>query len=90
MELVRASIFPDREDREHETVRILFRAFLTPCRERNMAHHIAGIDVHKKLLVVVVVDVAKPDVVLHHGIFGTGASELNRLDAPIQRGGSGD
>jgi hypothetical protein len=60
LELVRASIFPAREDREHETVRILFRAFLAPCLERNMAHHIAGIDVHKKLLVVVVVDVAKP------------------------------
>ena len=29
-----------------------------------MAHHIAGIDVYTKLLVVVVVDVAKPDVVL--------------------------
>lgn len=46
-----------------------------------MRHKIAGIDVHKKLLVVVVVDVTKPDVVLERGRFGTGAAELGRLSA---------
>jgi hypothetical protein len=59
-----------------------------PGEEYGSSH--SGIDVHKKLLVVVVVDVAKPDVVLQHGKFGTGASELSRLAAPIQRGGSSD
>jgi hypothetical protein len=29
-----------------------------PCQESDMAHNIAGIDVHKKLLVVVVVNSA--------------------------------
>lgn len=44
-----------------------------------MAHNIAGIDVHKKLLVVVVVNSAKPEVLLGSGRFGTGSAELGRL-----------
>ena len=40
---------------------------------------LAGIDVHKKLLVVVVAESASPDVVLHKGRFGTGHAELQRL-----------
>lgn len=46
-----------------------------------MSHKIAGIDVHKKLLVVVVVDAAEPDVVLQSHKFGTGAAELGHLTA---------
>ena len=46
-----------------------------------MSHNIAGIDVHKKLLVVVVIDLAQPDVVLDSRRFGTGAGELQHLAA---------
>ena len=52
-----------------------------------MAHKIAGIDVHKKLLVVVVTDAAKPDAVLQSGKFGTGAAELGRLSAWLREQG---
>ena len=46
-----------------------------------MSHNIAGIDVHKKLLVVVIADSAKPDVPLQSRKFGTGAAELRHLSA---------
>jgi hypothetical protein len=46
-----------------------------------MSHNIAAIDVHKKLLVVVVADVAHPDVPLQSRRFGTGAGELSHLSA---------
>lgn len=46
-----------------------------------MSHNIAGIDVHKKLLVVVIVDAAKPDVPLQSRRFGTGSGELRHLSA---------
>jgi transposase len=52
-----------------------------------MAHNIAGIDVHKKLLVVVVVDAAKPDLVLQSDRFGAGAAELGRLSAWLRQQG---
>jgi len=52
-----------------------------------MAHSIAGIDVHKKLLVVVVVDAAKPDVVLQNRRFGTGSGELRHLSAWLSQHG---
>ena len=44
-----------------------------------MSHNIAGIDVHKKLLVVVIVDAAQPDVPLQSRRFGTGSAELRGL-----------
>jgi len=44
-----------------------------------MSHNIAGIDVHKKLLVAVIVDRAQPDVVLQSRRFGAGAAERNHL-----------
>lgn len=44
-----------------------------------MSHNVAGIDIHKKLLVVVIVDIARPDVVLQSQRFGTGSAELRRL-----------
>lgn len=44
-----------------------------------MSHNIAGIDIHKKLLVVVIVEAAEPDVPLQSRRFGTGAAELSRL-----------
>lgn len=44
-----------------------------------MSHNIAGIDIHKKLLVVVMVDAAEPDVPLQSRRFGTGAAELSHL-----------
>ena len=46
-----------------------------------MSHTIAGIDVHKKLLVVVIVDAEEPDVPLQSRRFGTGSAELHRLSA---------
>lgn len=52
-----------------------------------MAHKLAGIDVHKKLLVVVVVDAAKPEVVLESRRFGTGAAELQHLLAWLKEQG---
>src|SRR5512140_2039271 len=44
-----------------------------------MLQNIAGIDVHKKLLVVVIIDPARPDVVLQSRRFGTGSAELRHL-----------
>ena len=46
-----------------------------------MSYTIAGIDVHKKLLVVVVIDSAQPEVVVESRKFGTGAAELRHLSA---------
>lgn len=46
-----------------------------------MTHNIAGIDVHKKLLVVVITDSAQPDVPLQSRRFGTGSAELRHLSA---------
>ena len=46
-----------------------------------MPQNIAGIDVHKKLLVVIIADPAKPDVVLQSRRFGTGSAELQHLSA---------
>lgn len=40
---------------------------------------LAGIDVHKKLLVVAVGETEAPEVVLYKGKFGTGHAELQRL-----------
>ncbi|HEY3825283.1 MAG TPA: transposase [Bryobacteraceae bacterium] len=50
-----------------------------------MSDTIAGIDVHKKLLVVVIVDAAAPDVPLQSRRFGTGAAELRNLSAWLGR-----
>lgn len=44
-----------------------------------MSHNIAGIDIHKKLLVVVIVNAAEPDVPLQSRRFGTGAAEVSHL-----------
>lgn len=46
-----------------------------------MSHTIAAIDVHKKLLVVVIADSGKPDVALQSRRFGSGAAELRHLSA---------
>lgn len=46
-----------------------------------MSYTIAGIDVHKKLLVVVIVDAAEPDIPLRSRRFGTGSAELRNLSA---------
>jgi transposase len=43
--------------------------------------NVAGIDVHKKLLVVVIADSAHPDVPLQSRRFGTGSAELRHLSA---------
>jgi transposase len=50
-----------------------------------MSHNIAAIDVHKKLLVVVIADAAHPDVPLQSRRFGTGAGELGHLSAWLSR-----
>ena len=44
-----------------------------------MSHNIASIDVHKKLLVVVIASSDKPDVPLQSRKFGGGAAELRHL-----------
>ena len=44
-----------------------------------MSHNIAAIDVHKKLLVVVIANSAKAEVPLQSRKFGTGAAELGDL-----------
>jgi transposase len=66
---------------QHETVRILsFRAFPASTPEgRTMSYTIAAIDVHKKLLVVVVAEAAEPAKVLQSRRFGTASSELQKL-----------
>ena len=46
-----------------------------------MTYTIAAIDVHKKLLVVVVGDAAAPEVALQTRRFGTAAAELRHLAA---------
>lgn len=67
----------------HETVRICLsvHSSLLGQEGQNMSHNIAGIDVHKKLLVVVVADAARPDVTLESRRFGAGAAELRHLSA---------
>jgi transposase len=52
-----------------------------------MSQNIAGIDVHKKLLVVVIVDRAKPEVMLQSRRFGTGSAELGHLSAWLRQYG---
>jgi transposase len=52
-----------------------------------MSRIIAGIDVHKKLLVVVIADLAAPDVTLHSRRFGTGSGELKHLSAWLMQHG---
>ena len=44
-----------------------------------MSYTIAAIDVHKKLLVVVVADASEPAKVLQSRRFGTGRAELHNL-----------
>jgi transposase len=52
-----------------------------------MTHNIAGIDVHKKLLVVVIADGAEPDAPLQSRRFGTGSAELRHLRAWLSQYG---
>ena len=52
-----------------------------------MSHNIAGIDVHKKLLVVVIADAAKPDVPLQSRRFGASSSELHHLSVWLSQYG---
>ena len=47
----------------------------------DLSHTIAGIDVPKKLLVVVIVDATEPEIALPSRRFGTGSGELHRLSA---------
>jgi transposase len=48
---------------------------------------IAGIDVHKRLLVVVIADMAAPEMMLHWRRFGTGSAELSHLLAWLRQHG---
>ena len=52
-----------------------------------MSYTIAGIDVHKKLLVVVLADASTPEVMLQSRRFGTGAAELQHLSAWLSQNG---
>lgn len=68
---------------EHETVRyFVFRASFasTPGRS-NMSLTVAGIDVHKKVLMVVVMDPQSPEQDIDKVRFGTTVAELRRLAA---------
>ena len=51
---------------------------------------LAGIDVHKKVLMVVVVDQSCPEVIVEKGKFGTGYSELQRLMLWVKQQGVGE
>ena len=48
-----------------------------------MSQKVAGIDVHKKVLVVVIVDAVKPDEVLQSRRFGAGSAELRHIAARL-------
>ena len=52
-----------------------------------MSHNIAGIDVHKKMLVVVVADGAEPGCPIQSRRFGTAAAELKQLCAWLRERG---
>src|SRR6266481_1583985 len=83
-----ARIFPARKRRSTRRCVFVFRAFFASVPGgRNMSHTIAGIDVHKKLLVVVIADEAKPDVPLQSRRFGTGSAELHHLSAWLSQYG---
>jgi len=55
-----------------------------PQSEVNM-RKIAGIDVHKQVLIVAIADAANPELVLQKGKFGTGHAELGRLRTVLQQ-----
>jgi len=77
-----ARLFPAGRGEARDGAYFLFRAFSAFMPERSeMSHNIAAIDVHKKLLVVVVAAAAQPDTVLHSGRFGTSSAELHQLGA---------
>jgi transposase len=52
-----------------------------------MSYQIAGIDVHKKVLMVVVIDVSAPELKPERRRFGTMASELRRLSGWLREQG---
>jgi transposase len=80
---------PDSGGSKHETVRIILSVHSSrPGRKgQNVSHYIAGIDVHKKLLVALIVDGAQPEVPLQSRRFGTGAAELRHLLAWLCQSG---
>ncbi len=53
-----------------------------------MSHKVAGIDVHKKVLMVVIVDAAEPDLEPARQRFGAMISELQRLSAWLKAQGT--
>src|SRR6267143_6045747 len=89
-----ARIFPARKRRSTRRCVFVFRAFFASVPGgRNMSHTIAGIDVHKKLLVVVIADEAKTGCAfaeppVWHRI-GRIASSVS-LAKPVWRCGSGN
>ena len=50
-----------------------------------MGYRVAGIDVHKKVLMVVVCDVGEPEQEVEGRRFGTTTSELQRLSLWLQQ-----
>jgi transposase len=55
-----------------------------------MSPVVAAIDIHKKLLVVVIADASKPDMVWQSRRFGTGAAELQHLSEWLAQYGVGE
>jgi transposase len=51
---------------------------------------IAGIDVHKKVLIVVIAEAASPEQIVRKDKFGTGRAELERLRVWLQQTEVGD
>jgi transposase len=51
---------------------------------------IAGIDVHKKVLMVVIAEAASPEQIVRKDKFGTGRAELERLRVWLQQTEVGD
>src|ERR1700756_1597375 len=73
---------PSPAGKRFSTRRCVFIIARSPLPRRKgttMSYTVAGIDVHKKLLVVVVVDVAQPEWSFECRRFGTSASELYNL-----------
>ena len=80
---------PSRKGREHVTVRIrlaIVRSTASSAERNVMSYKVAGIDVHKKVLMVVVAtvaeevaDVAGEAIEFECRRFGAGASERNHI-----------
>lgn len=78
---------PSGEGLQHEMVRLLPIRHSPFRRLEESMKRIAGIDVHKKLLIVVIAAAEAPDQVLQKGKFGAARAELERLRLWLEQAG---